>query len=305
MKILISGASQGLGEALVLEILRRFPEAKTVGFSRSQENIDVLRQRIQQQFPDRVDDVHLIQGDVGSRDSIDRVVELALNWLGEIDVLINNVGLFRFDEDLSPIPYQEWDISDAQFAEKYGSDPDFEKKQSYLQMVRTNFVGNRDLLDAVWTHSGMNRSRFSVVDIGSVGVVADLINKPMPGTTYYGNAKRRLVDHTLALAAAESVVRVVVIHPGPFGKSAQVIADKFGDTWSVDVGHIARHTFDLFAHLESDRIVQGVIASARHFSLESDYFGDIDSSGQVGLTAARTVKVPEAESHYLVRGSAL
>ncbi len=300
MRALISGATQGLGEALVMEILRRFPEAKTVGFSRGQENLDVLRQRIDASFPDRSENVHLITGDISSEASVAEVIAKAQKWLGQIDVLINNVGVFRFDEDLSEIPFEDWDLNEATFIEKYSSDPDFDKKQEYYRLVRTNYVGNRALLEAVSSLAEMNGNELSVIDIGSVGVVADLIKKPMQGTAHYGHSKRRLVDHTLSLARVHPWVRVAVVHPGPFGKSAQVIADKFGDTWSVDVDQVAKHTFDLFEELSHDRIVQGVIASEKHFSM-SGYLGDLNRSGQVGLTEKRSKKVSQSESTHLTR----
>ncbi len=301
MRILISGATQGLGQALVLEAARRYPDAEIVGFSRNLANVEALEKYLGKEFPDAADRIHLIQGDIGSPASIARVVSDALEILGQIDVLINNVGLFRFDREVTEIPAKDWELDQAEFAAKYAGDSDYARKELYHQMVRTNYIGNRDLLEAVLAVAAERGHDLRVIDVGSVGVVADFLDVPMPGTSHYGRSKRQLAEHTLGLPQLHDFVRVAVVHPGPFEKSAQLIADEYGDTWAVDVGDVAKHAFDLFDELKSEAVVQGVIAAEDHMFWKGYPAGALDAHNQPGLREHRSRRVPKDRSHFLTK----
>jgi NAD(P)-dependent dehydrogenase (short-subunit alcohol dehydrogenase family) len=291
MRILISGATQGLGEALVLEALSRFPDAQIVGFSRSAANVEALKQRIAQSHPEDSARIHLVQGDIGSGASITKIVVYAQQQIGGIDVLINNVGLFKFDREVAEIPEEDWELDDSVFAQKYRGDADFARKQLYYQMVRTNYIGNRNLLNAVVAAAARAGGDLRVIDVGSIGVVADLRDKPMQGTSHYGRSKGRLARHTISLPEQHSFIRVAIVHPGPFEKSAQLIADEYGDTWAVDVRDVAKHTFDLFSQLDREKLVQGVIAAEEHFFWQ-DYPG-----------GKHDRKVPKSQSRFITRAA--
>jgi NAD(P)-dependent dehydrogenase (short-subunit alcohol dehydrogenase family) len=76
---IITGASQGMGEALVRAYLDR--NYRVVATSRSIE-------------PARDPDVLTIQADIGDPESGPRIVAEALKHFGRVDTLINNAGIF-------------------------------------------------------------------------------------------------------------------------------------------------------------------------------------------------------------------
>jgi NAD(P)-dependent dehydrogenase (short-subunit alcohol dehydrogenase family) len=303
MNILISGATKGLGEALVLEALKRYSDARIMGFSRSLENVQASQERLNQADPESVSRVTLLQADIGSKSSIAAVLMDFRAKLGEVDVLVNNVGIFDFDKNLSEVPQEDWEISQEDFASKYQGDSEYQKKLKYRSMVQANFLGNRNLIEAVLAESLKSGHNLDLVDVGSIGVLAELIGKPFADTEHYGRTKAHLARHTLALAKLHDFVRVAIVHPGPFEKSAQLIADEFGDTWAINASDVAKHTFDLYDRVQNqeDRVIQGVIASSKHFAMENNHFGDLDALKIPGLAQGHLRNVSEKDSTFLTR----
>lgn len=301
MRILISGATKGLGEALVREAVKRYPEAYILGFSRGQENVEASKKQLSELIPEAMERVHLIQGDISSEQGVTKVFQQAREILGGVDVLVNNVGIFDFDKNLSPIPSEDWELAEEDFQSKYAGDADYDKKQKYRRMVQANYLGNRNLLEAVAAEAKAQNRELKVIEVGSIGVVAELAGKPFEGTSHYGHTKGRLARHTMELAKQHEFIKVAVVHPGPFGRSAQLIADEYGDTWAIEPEDVAKHTFDLFDQLSEAKFAQGIIAAEKHFAIDSNYFGDIDSLNLDGLTSGRSLHVPERHSKNLKR----
>ncbi|GAC1413147.1 MAG: hypothetical protein NVSMB66_4310 [Candidatus Doudnabacteria bacterium] len=301
MRILISGATKGLGEALVKEALLRYPKAQIVGFSRDQENIDTARKQLEKDFPSDAQRVHLIRGDIGTPQGVAEVFERSKSILGAIDLLVNNVGIFDFDRNLSSVPEEDWQLSESEFEGKYAAQPDFEKKKKYRRMVQANYFGNKNLLEVVANESKITEQELSILEVGSIGVVAELAGKPFEGTSHYGYTKAHLAHHTMDLAQRHDFIKVAVVHPGPFGRSAQLIADEYGDTWAIDPADVAKHSFDLYDQLEHSKFVQGIIVAEEHFAIKNKYFGKVDALGIEGLSAKHSLHIPSSRSMHLRR----
>lgn len=90
-KVVITGASQGIGAALVKAYRAR--NYRVVATSRSiKESIDA--------------DIATVQGDIAKPETADRIVAAALERFGRIDTLVNNAGVF-----LSK-PFTEFTLAD-------------------------------------------------------------------------------------------------------------------------------------------------------------------------------------------------
>ncbi|MFX0195501.1 MAG: SDR family oxidoreductase [Candidatus Hodarchaeota archaeon] len=89
-KILITGASSGIGLALAKELISR--EAKLALVSRSEERLDKALIEIKTSYPRMPAPVSMVC-DVTNRESVSQLVEDCRKLLGDIDILINNAGI--------------------------------------------------------------------------------------------------------------------------------------------------------------------------------------------------------------------
>jgi short-subunit dehydrogenase len=86
-RILITGASQGIGKALTVEAVRR--GARVLAVARSGDLLDQL----QESLHDQKGTLHLLVGDVTSPEDRQRMADVARDQLGGLDVLVNNAGI--------------------------------------------------------------------------------------------------------------------------------------------------------------------------------------------------------------------
>jgi short-subunit dehydrogenase len=86
-RLLITGASQGIGKALAEEAVRR--GGRVLAVARS---IDLLEQ-LRESLRDAKGSLHPLTGDVTSPDDRQHMAEAARHDLGGLDVLINNAGI--------------------------------------------------------------------------------------------------------------------------------------------------------------------------------------------------------------------
>lgn len=300
MNILISGASKGLGEALARAFLRR---GHTVfGFSRNQNTIDsTLAKLAEEGFSEKV---RLVAGDISDPAKTKDLVAQARAYFGSIDMVINNVGIFLLDSELSPVPHEDCTlaVTKQMFEAKYHSLPDFEKKQAYFNLMQTNLYGNARFLELVIADARAHDHQLIIADVGSIGAVDQLSKKQFDGTRYYNQSKATLIAHTIEQTRSEKGLVLRAIHPGPFGESAQKIANAFGDTWAIkDITAVAEHAVTLFCETTNETITHGIIASEKHFCWNEEFFGDIEALGIEGLTWNRSKKVSENESTHLIK----
>ena len=86
-RILITGASQGIGKALTVEAVRR--GARVLAVARSGDLLDQLQESVH----DHKGTLHLLVGDVTSPKDRQRMADAARDQLGGLDVLVNNAGI--------------------------------------------------------------------------------------------------------------------------------------------------------------------------------------------------------------------
>lgn len=84
---IVTGASSGIGEAAARELSRR--GAKVVLTARNEERLRELEERIR----DGGGGVLAVKTDVADRDSVESMVDTALERFGAVDVLVNNAGV--------------------------------------------------------------------------------------------------------------------------------------------------------------------------------------------------------------------
>lgn len=94
LRVIVTGASSGIGRALVLELIRG--GAKVIAFARRSERLEELEAAVS-------DSVNLrcLAGDVTKRGDRAAALELAQRDFGGLDALVNNAGvgaLGRFDQ---------------------------------------------------------------------------------------------------------------------------------------------------------------------------------------------------------------
>src|SRR5207253_8018447 len=93
LRTIVTGASSGIGRALVIELIRR--GAKVIAMGRRGDRLQSLAADVA--APDRL---HLLVGDVTQPSDRVAALEMARREFGGLDALVNNAGigaLGRFD----------------------------------------------------------------------------------------------------------------------------------------------------------------------------------------------------------------
>lgn len=180
MRILLTGASSGIGLASVLRLARGGHEvAATV---RSEESAAALYQQIQaESLP-----IQVVLMDVMDEDSVRRGVAEAHTRLGAIDGLINNAGISISD----PIETAPMEVAKRVF--------------------ETNYFGAIRVTQAVLPQM-RERQRGVIVSVGSI---SGSVTTPMLG--HYAASKAALASFTQTLGQEVSRfgIRVCIVEPG-------------------------------------------------------------------------------------------
>lgn len=174
--VIVTGATRGIGRATVEAILER--GGKVVGIARDGEALRALEAL----HPDRV---RGIAADLERIDTLPALVEQASEAFGEVDGLVNNAGIARYEAvgDIRP------ESVDAQ--------------------VRVNLIAPLMLSQAVAAHM---RGRGGAI----VNVSSTLSERAAPLTTVYAATKAALnaLTKSLALELAPHRIRVNAVLPG-------------------------------------------------------------------------------------------
>jgi short-subunit dehydrogenase len=88
-RVLITGASQGIGEALAMEAAMR--GCRVVAAARTAALLENLEAHVRQAVPGAI--IHTVVGDVTSAADRRAMLEACQNNLGGLDILINNAGI--------------------------------------------------------------------------------------------------------------------------------------------------------------------------------------------------------------------
>lgn len=89
-KAFISGSTQGIGFAIAQQLLQEGASVTING--RQKSKTEQAKQQLQKQFPDR--QISAISADFSKKEE----VESLLQHLTDIDILVNNVGIFEMEE---------------------------------------------------------------------------------------------------------------------------------------------------------------------------------------------------------------
>lgn len=175
---LVTGASSGIGEAIAVELGRQGARV-IVNYVGSSEAADAVVQRIPQAMA--------IEADVSRSEDVGRMVWLAVERFGRIDVLVNNAGIEH----------------NAPFLEKSEADWD--------RVLSVNLKGPFLCTQAVARDMVRRKARGTIINISSVH--EDLA---FPGYAAYCASKGglRMLCRNLALELAPYGINVVNVAPG-------------------------------------------------------------------------------------------
>lgn len=185
-KILLTGASQGLGRALALAFARENAEAISIS-ARDKTSLNKVAYQINQISPST--HVIVIAGDLSSAANVERIVATTLKAFGgRIDVLINNAS----SVGPTPLPY----LLDY-------------PPEDFKKVLATNLIAPFLLIRSVL--SSMIENGGSIINVTSdAGVIG------YPGWGAYGISKFGLegMSQTWASELQDTSVRVNWVDPG-------------------------------------------------------------------------------------------
>ncbi|HXX59536.1 MAG TPA: SDR family NAD(P)-dependent oxidoreductase, partial [Dehalococcoidales bacterium] len=87
---LVTGAARGIGKDIALTLARE--GADIVATALHQPNLDTLAVEVQQMGRR----IKTVIANVGNKDEVDKMVDIAIRTFGKIDILVNNAGITRF-----------------------------------------------------------------------------------------------------------------------------------------------------------------------------------------------------------------
>jgi NAD(P)-dependent dehydrogenase (short-subunit alcohol dehydrogenase family) len=174
---LVTGGVRGIGLAISERLSERGVEV-AAGYSRDKEAAERFRER----HPGS--SVH--QGNIGSVDDCERVVQEVLDTHGKLDILVNNAGITA-DKTVRKMTPQEWD-----------------------RVVQVNLSGAFYLSRAILQHM-LDRNYGRIVNISSV-----IGSSGAFGQANYASAKSGLFGLTMSLAleTASKGITVNAVTPG-------------------------------------------------------------------------------------------
>jgi 3-oxoacyl-[acyl-carrier protein] reductase len=162
---LITGSSRGIGRAIALQLARQGASI-TVNYLRNEE----AAKQVQETILSNGGQASIVQGDISVPEQAERVVDMARQAFGRLDVLVNNAG-FNRDTLLLRMSVEDWD-----------------------EVMAINLRGAFLCTKAALRH--MLRQRWGrVINIGSVAGIAG-----NAGQANYAAAKAGLTGFTKAVA---------------------------------------------------------------------------------------------------------
>lgn len=99
----VTGASRGIGRAIALELAKEGANV-VVNFSGSKEKADQVVKEIEQLGSKAIS----VQANVADVDSVQNLMNVAIEQFGSIDILVNNAGITR-DNLIMRMKEEEWD----------------------------------------------------------------------------------------------------------------------------------------------------------------------------------------------------
>ena len=181
---IITGASQGLGLAIAMQYVAA--GASVIICARDEgmlsEAADVLKRSASN---DQV--ISHIVADVAESESVDTLIDFAIDKMGRIDILVNNAGIYGPKGPTDSVDWAQW-----------------------VQAINVNLLGSVQMCRAVLTQ--MKRQGYGkIVQLSGGGSTS-----PLPYLTSYAVSKVGIVRfiETLAIEVAEYGIDANAIAPG-------------------------------------------------------------------------------------------
>ncbi len=180
---IVTGASSGIGEAIVLSLVG--DGVKCIGVSRRETRLTALLDKIHKNFGE--DKFFPLALDLRSDNAVSTLLSQFPSHWPQPDILVNNAGLALGTEPAQNCSLQDWHT-----------------------MIDTNITALVNLTHAM-TPMLRQRPRADIINMSSVAA-----NYPYPGGNVYGATKAFVRQFSLGLRAdlLDSNVRVTSVEPG-------------------------------------------------------------------------------------------
>lgn len=185
---IITGAGRGLGAAVAERLVRS--GAMAVLTARTAEEIEAVAARLRKQGGRAL----AVPADITDPESVEEVVEAALDQFNRVDILINNAGLIWPVEQILDVDAEEWTYN------------------VYANLIAPFFLVKMVL--PLMLEQGAGRI---------LNITADSAHIPAPGLSAYAAAKAGLEQwtRTLAMELRGQPVAVNLFNPGPMDTRLQ------------------------------------------------------------------------------------
>ncbi|ODV84212.1 hypothetical protein CANARDRAFT_29366 [[Candida] arabinofermentans NRRL YB-2248] len=198
--VVVTGASRGIGLAIVKHILTTSPGSKVIAVARSHEKL----QQIQTQFGS--DRVLTIVGDLSQKSTAGKIISQSIAKFGKLDSLVLNAGVLE--------PVKHIDSIDVDEVRK---------------LFEVNFFSIIELVSAAIPHLRETKGNCIFVSSGAS-------TKAYDGWSAYGASKAALNHFCLSLSAEEELISSISVAPGVVNTEMQAdIREKFGVNMKPDV----------------------------------------------------------------------
>ena len=180
-KAIITGADSGIGRAVALAFAREGADV-LISYLDEQEDAEETKRLVEAAGRKAV----LVEGDIGSPEQCEGIVQHAINELGGVDILVNNAAHQATFKSIEKISNEEWE-----------------------KTFRTNIHAMFFLTKAAVPHM---KSGSAIINTASIN--ADM---PNPTLLAYATTKGAIQNFTAGLAQslAERGIRVNAVAPGP------------------------------------------------------------------------------------------
>jgi len=217
MRVLITGATKGIGQAITLAFAKK--QAELFLLARTEKDLLNFREQLQQQFAGL--QVHCYPTDLASDESITSSIQQIKNDTDTLDVLINNAGIFRPDQILDLDSTTLEDSMQVNFRAPLQFLRHFVpamRNQGRGHVINICSVASREVLPGVPSYSISKIALYALTDairqeVRQSGVKVCAI---LPGSTYSASWAGADVDPEDLIDPAQiatAAIQAVEVHP--------------------------------------------------------------------------------------------